>query len=1004
MHRQKFYLKYSVLLCVYIFFVNICSANNAIYTKQVSKSFGVKEGLPQIQITYLFRDKKGFLWIGTREGIARWDGKTMMSFVNEDNVKYYPQQVESIQELEDGFIFVLYTIRNGMLKYAIINGNKPKYYFYEIPVKENIKTPIQTKVTFVNNNLIRFNFQMDSSIHICEFDRAKNNFSLKKTIRNVVQLHLAYKDYILYSKSTLDSNVLNFQGVKNDKLIESKRINISSFQSFHFTNIQSMCLKGEQYISFKNQKIYNFQIDKNFHFFIDSFKPPIFINEQDRFRFTRNGYIYNQENIQSIIFDNKGLVSFQKMDIIWDFLKDAQGNLYVGTEHGMNCIYNSGVEEVLFKDNFKLENVIFINKNSKNSFFFSSYSDGIYSFDGSLKKNRILIAGFKSNEARGPVVSNKFGDIVYPFVENDKIPVSVNSKLKLYPFPYKGAMYGIKRNPYTNDIYLSIGANFIKFDAKTKEFVNLSTNSKIKGKLIYDFDFLKNGNVILKSELNVLLLDNNKVSVLNKELEYGWSVLVDEKESIWCSEGKMLSEFHNDKKTILKNLKVNSMIIALTQVKNKLIIGTLNELIFFDLDIWRRTGGENYVTYTVNDVLNINEGNDNNFFVENDSILYWPCLDKILKFNVNKLVNFSKVPPQVSFVEYVYYNEKERISVFDSFLQKDFHVLSRFRNIEIKFACPAFLNHDNIQFRYRIKPNASWIYLKSNEQLRIIDIAPGTYQFEVQASFDGILWNQSEKSLPIVFQPRFYETFMFWAFLILTLAFSGYFILKYFLQKLKIKQEAELKEKVEKNSLSLQVIKSKYIPHFTFNAMTSINYLLRKEEIKKASAYLIKITDLQRIALSNFDNPETMLETELKFLSHYLSLEGLRFEDTLSYKISVGKNVERSIMVPNLCIHTMVENAIKHGLYNKPDGNWKLSVYVIQLKDKLLISVEDNGLGLAKANENKIHSTGTGLKMLKRQLNILSNVDKKYTYRLSDIYDSKGQIRGARSSIFITFY
>jgi hypothetical protein len=42
-----------------------------------------------------------------------------------------------------------------------------------------------------------------------------------------------------------------------------------------------------------------------------------------------------------------------------------------------------------------------------------------------LKKNRILIAGFKSNEARGPVVSNKFGDIVYPFVENDKIKVEL---------------------------------------------------------------------------------------------------------------------------------------------------------------------------------------------------------------------------------------------------------------------------------------------------------------------------------------------------------------------------------------------------------------------------------------------------------------------------------------------------------------------------------------------------------------------------------------------------
>lgn len=987
-----------------IFFVNICSANNAIYTKQVSKSFGVKEGLPQIQITCLFRDKKGFLWVGTRDGLARWDGKAMVSFVNEDNVLFYPQQVESIQELEDGFIFVLYTIRNGILKYAIINGNKPKYYFYEIPVKEKIKTPIQTKVTFVNNSRIRFNFQMDSSIHICEFDREKNNFSLKKTIRNVVQLHLAYKDYILYSKSTLDSNVLNFQGVKNDKLIESKKINISGFQSFHSNKIQSMCLKGEQYISFKNQKIYNFQINKNFHFFIDSFTPPIFINEQDRLRLTRNGYMYNQGNIQSVMFDNKGLVSFHKMDIVWDFLKDAQGNLYVGTEHGLRCFFNQGIEEIKFNKDGKKDNVTNISKLKNGSFFYSSYTAGLLESNDKKTYDFIDIPGFKSNVALAQVVSNKNNDVLYPIIDNKKIAFKINDKYKYYQLDEEGPIFSVKVNPITQDIIASIGLGVYKFDSKVKSFKKIVFKNKLWNNIVfYDLSFDQNGVLYLKNDIYTFKFTlNGSESVLSKNDVPGFSVFCDSYNSVWLNSGKSLSVFKQNKQFFIQHLPMKTPIIAIAQVGKWLIIGSLQDLTLMDLETWHQTAIEDYFTFSVDNQLNILEGNQNNFFVENDSMFYWPCLDKVLKFNVNKLIKLAHIPPKVAIQEYVFYNENQKISIYDTFLQKEYLIPSNLRNFEIKFACPTYLNHNFIRYRYKIKPNAPWIYINSNELIRIIDIVKGTYQIEIQASFDGILWNQSVKSLPIVFQPRFHETFMFWAFLILSIAFSGYFILKYFLQKLKIKQEAELKEKVEKNSLSLQVIKSKYIPHFTFNAMTSINYLLRKEEIKKASAYLIKMTDLQRIALSNFDNPETMLETELKFLSHYLSLEGLRFEDTLSYKICVGKNVDMSVMVPNLSIHTMVENAIKHGLYNKPDGNWKLSVYVIQLKDKLIISVEDNGLGLDKANDNKTHSTGSGLKMLKKQLKILSNESKQYTYRLSDIYDSKGQIRGARSSIFIT--
>jgi sensor histidine kinase YesM len=226
-------------------------------------------------------------------------------------------------------------------------------------------------------------------------------------------------------------------------------------------------------------------------------------------------------------------------------------------------------------------------------------------------------------------------------------------------------------------------------------------------------------------------------------------------------------------------------------------------------------------------------------------------------------------------------------------------------------------------------------------------------------------------------------------------------IIIFFLEIQKRKHQIEVQKQVEKNNLQLQVIKSKYVPHFTFNAITSINYLLRKKEIRKASSYLVKMTELQRIALTNFEKPEIPLETELRFLDSYLSLERLRFEELLEYKIILDKKVSMDTLISNLCIHTMVENAIKHGLYNKAEQKWRLRIYILKVKNKLILSVEDNGIGLEKAIENQFNSTGTGLIMLKKQIQILNSDERKYYFSLNTLYTPDGRIRGARSSIII---
>jgi sensor histidine kinase YesM len=78
-----------------------------------------------------------------------------------------------------------------------------------------------------------------------------------------------------------------------------------------------------------------------------------------------------------------------------------------------------------------------------------------------------------------------------------------------------------------------------------------------------------------------------------------------------------------------------------------------------------------------------------------------------------------------------------------------------------------------------------------------------------------------------------------------------------------------------------------------------------------------------------------------------------------------------------------------------------LRIYILKVNNKLILSVEDNGIGLEKATENQFNSTGTGLIMLKKQIQILNSDERKYHFSLNTLYAPDGKVRGARSSIII---
>lgn len=226
-------------------------------------------------------------------------------------------------------------------------------------------------------------------------------------------------------------------------------------------------------------------------------------------------------------------------------------------------------------------------------------------------------------------------------------------------------------------------------------------------------------------------------------------------------------------------------------------------------------------------------------------------------------------------------------------------------------------------------------------------------------------------------------------------------------RKLKQKQtltQLELEEtkkrlKIEKQyrSSELKALRSQMNPHFVFNALNSIQEYIVLNEKKLAGKYLGKFADLMRTYLNHTQAKNVTIQEEVEALNLYLELEKLRFEESLSYQITVDENVDQYLIsIPSLLIQPYVENALKHGLlHKKGDGNLFIDFTYNEDYDILECLIRDNGIGRTasiKINNmrNPTHKS-FATEATKSRLDLLNhNTNKPIGETIEDLYDSNG--------------
>ncbi|WP_026451919.1 tetratricopeptide repeat protein [Aequorivita capsosiphonis] len=189
-------------------------------------------------------------------------------------------------------------------------------------------------------------------------------------------------------------------------------------------------------------------------------------------------------------------------------------------------------------------------------------------------------------------------------------------------------------------------------------------------------------------------------------------------------------------------------------------------------------------------------------------------------------------------------------------------------------------------------------------------------------------------------------------------------------------------------------------PHFLFNSLNAITYLVQSEQNSKAIQYLEIFSQYTRMVLETSKQQVISLQEEIELAEHYLTLEENRFAQDFKFYISGNENSEiENVCIPPLLLQPFLENAIWHGLLVSPREEKILRIQIVHDEERIQIIIDDNGAGRkAKETQNTIKThKSMGMQIIKERIELYNKTyEGKISYKIIDKKDNDGKPLGTK--------
>ena len=189
--------------------------------------------------------------------------------------------------------------------------------------------------------------------------------------------------------------------------------------------------------------------------------------------------------------------------------------------------------------------------------------------------------------------------------------------------------------------------------------------------------------------------------------------------------------------------------------------------------------------------------------------------------------------------------------------------------------------------------------------------------------------------------------------------------------------EENYEKELAAKQAQLKALEMQVNPHFLYNVLESINWRAQSAGLTEISKMVDALGKLMRGTVSNTQQIIT-LEEELRLVSNYITIQKLRFEDTLDFHQNIESGLLQSL-VPRLIIQPLVDNAIRYGMADMSEDVCTVEVNIYKKgSDLLCIEVKNTGSFfeenlLEKLENNIIQPTGSGIGLLniKKRIHLL---------------------------------
>lgn len=303
-----------------------------------------------------------------------------------------------------------------------------------------------------------------------------------------------------------------------------------------------------------------------------------------------------------------------------------------------------------------------------------------------------------------------------------------------------------------------------------------------------------------------------------------------------------------------------------------------------------------------------------------------------------------------------------------------------------------YASQGKISYRYKTEGlNEDW-QVSTSSKIILNSLPPGEYTFKVYGQGHNGRQSGHCRAFSFEIRPLFWQSRWFYTLVVVVLAGTMIFLITHFIKKRRDKKLRSLLYEKKIAELELQAIKAQINPHFIYNCLNSIQFLLYKKDYEETENYLDIFSRMIRKTLLYSEKTFMPIQEEIDYLALYLDMEKLRFKGQFNYTIDVAANVNKSWKIPSLLIQPFVENAIKHGIGQLQGGEGIIEIRFEYRQPIVCIIIRDNGPGIRDKALLSTKLDSFGIKLSMKRIDAFRQLfDTDIAIEITDLSERKAQ-------------